>query len=175
MKRLRWISAACYRNLRTKESSVNEYFVLIDIRSSDPGDIDGNYQKERRSCTVIFDCFVAGCGVNFLPAWGAIRSRSGGDRLRRGEQLFELDRPGVWIGPSVMTLILGVELLFTFIRYSGPPLSVTQITPRQVGLALYGPYLLGVEMASMLLLAGLVGAYHLARQKTTSERVGGDE
>jgi NADH-quinone oxidoreductase subunit J len=92
-----------------------------------------------------------------------------------GEQLFELDRPGVWIGPSVMTLILGVELLFTFIRYSGPPLSVTQITPRQVGLALYGPYLLGVEMASMLLLAGLVGAYHLARQKTTSERVGGDE
>ena len=28
-------------------------------------------------------------------------------------------------------------------------------------MALFGPYLLAVELASMLLLAGLVGAYHL--------------
>ena len=35
---------------------------------------------------------------------------------------------------------------------------------RQVGVALFGPYLLGVELASMLLLAGLVGAYHLGRR-----------
>ena len=30
-------------------------------------------------------------------------------------------------------------------------------------MALFGTYLLGVELASMLLLAGLVGAYHLGR------------
>ena len=30
-------------------------------------------------------------------------------------------------------------------------------------MALFGPYLLGVELASMLLLAGLLGAYHLGR------------
>jgi len=29
---------------------------------------------------------------------------------------------------------------------------------------LFGPYVLAVELASMLLLAGLVGAYHLARK-----------
>jgi NADH-quinone oxidoreductase subunit J len=29
-------------------------------------------------------------------------------------------------------------------------------------MALFGPYLLGVEMASVLLLAGLVGTYHLS-------------
>ena len=92
-----------------------------------------------------------------------------------GDQQMEWDSPAVWFGPSMMTIILGAELLFTFISYSGPSLDVTQITPKQVGLALYGPYLLGVEMASMLLLAGLVGAYHLARQKTTSERKGGNE
>ena len=28
---------------------------------------------------------------------------------------------------------------------------------------LFGPYVIGVELASMLLLAGLVGAYHLGR------------
>jgi NADH-quinone oxidoreductase subunit J len=35
------------------------------------------------------------------------------------------------------------------------------IGPTQVGLALFGPYLIGVELASMLLLGALVGAYHL--------------
>jgi NADH-quinone oxidoreductase subunit J len=38
-----------------------------------------------------------------------------------------------------------------------------------VGLALFGPYLLGVELASMLLLAGLVGAYHLGRRQRSAE------
>jgi NADH-quinone oxidoreductase subunit J len=33
-----------------------------------------------------------------------------------------------------------------------------------VGLALFGPYVLAVEIASMLLLAALVGAYHLGRR-----------
>ena len=32
-------------------------------------------------------------------------------------------------------------------------------------MALFGPYLLGVELASMLLLAGLVAAYHLGWRK----------
>ena len=40
-----------------------------------------------------------------------------------------------------------------------------QIPVKSVGLALYGPYLLMVELASMLLLAGLVGAYHLAPKR----------
>ena len=34
-----------------------------------------------------------------------------------------------------------------------------------------GPYLIGVELASMLLLPGLVGAYHLGRHVTKSEDV----
>jgi len=46
------------------------------------------------------------------------------------------------------------------------------VDSRQVGIALYGPYLLAVELASMLLLAGLVGAYHLGKPmlKTTRPR-----
>jgi len=31
-------------------------------------------------------------------------------------------------------------------------------------MVLFGPYLLAVELASTLLLAGLVGAYHLGRR-----------
>ncbi len=37
------------------------------------------------------------------------------------------------------------------------------IPPRAVSLALFGRYLLGVELASILLLVGLVVAYHLGR------------
>ncbi len=38
------------------------------------------------------------------------------------------------------------------------------IGPQDVGAALYGPYVIGVELASMLLLAGLVAAYHLGHR-----------
>jgi len=38
------------------------------------------------------------------------------------------------------------------------------IGPKQVGTALFGPYLLGVELASILLLAGFIGAYHIGRR-----------
>jgi len=35
--------------------------------------------------------------------------------------------------------------------------------PKQLGIALYGSYLVGVELASILLLGALVGACHLGR------------
>ena len=38
-----------------------------------------------------------------------------------------------------------------------------EVTVKQVGIALYGPYLLAVELASMLLLGALVAAYHVAQ------------
>ena len=34
---------------------------------------------------------------------------------------------------------------------------------KQVGISLFGPYAIGVELASLLLMAGLVGAFHLGR------------
>ncbi len=37
------------------------------------------------------------------------------------------------------------------------------ISPKQLGISLFGPYLLVVELASMLLLSGLIGAWHLTR------------
>jgi len=39
------------------------------------------------------------------------------------------------------------------------------IESKQVGIALMGPYMLGVELSSLLLTAGLVGAYHLGKRK----------
>jgi len=71
--------------------------------------------------------------------------------------------PGIWKGPAMLCLILAMELIYTFTLDRATLSAITEITPKQVGIALLGPYVLGVELASMLLLAGLVGAYHLGR------------
>ena len=67
----------------------------------------------------------------------------------------------VWSVLALMTLILLVELIYAFRLEPSQPLVIKDISPIQVSLTLFGPYLLGIELASMLLLAGLVGAYHL--------------
>jgi NADH-quinone oxidoreductase subunit J len=72
--------------------------------------------------------------------------------------------PRVWIGPALLAGILFGELLRVFhsqnaLHYVG----MREISAKAVGIALYGPYLLGVELASMLLLAALVAAYHLGK------------
>ncbi|MDP1666224.1 MAG: NADH-quinone oxidoreductase subunit J [Methylobacter sp.] len=92
--------------------------------------------------------------------------------LNQGQKTIEQERiwlqPGMWIGPSLLALILFVEMLVIVIS-GGSAETGHVVNAKQVGIALYGPYLLAVELASMLLLAGLVGAYHLAKPilKTT--------
>jgi len=81
-------------------------------------------------------------------------------------------RPGIWWGPGLLTTILSIELLYAFMQFGNQPMTAAAISPKQVGIALYGPYLLGVEMASMLLLSGLVGAYYLGRQITEKKPKG---
>ena len=75
-----------------------------------------------------------------------------------------------WRGLVIIAGILLIELIIA-VRLGLPQsLDVIEVTPQQVALSLFGPYLLGVELASMLLLAGLVGAYHLGRRKQENER-----
>jgi NADH-quinone oxidoreductase subunit J len=71
--------------------------------------------------------------------------------------------PGIWTGPSVLAAVLALELIQIFISYPARMSVGNLVGPKQVGIALFGPYVLGVELASILLLAGLIGAYHLGR------------
>ncbi len=70
--------------------------------------------------------------------------------------------PSTWLGPAALVAVLMAELLY--VSQAGPPLKgyVQQIAPKEVAISLLGPYLLGVELASLLLLSALIGAYHLA-------------
>ena len=71
-------------------------------------------------------------------------------------------RPGVWVGPSILAAILFAVLLIVMSGAQQPG-EIHEVPASEVGIALYGPYLLVVELASFLLLAGLIGAYHIAR------------
>lgn len=75
-------------------------------------------------------------------------------------------RPKVWIGPVILSLILLVEL-FLLINNSETPAYESQqaVEPKTVALALFQPYLIGVELAAMLLMAGVVGAAHIGQHK----------
>ena len=97
--------------------------------------------------------------------------------LNQGQKTIEQERawlePGIWIGPSLLALILFAELLLLIVL-GGSAETGLVVNSREVGIALYGPYLLAVELASMLLLAGLVGAYHLGKPILKARRAGRD-
>jgi NADH-quinone oxidoreductase subunit J len=79
-------------------------------------------------------------------------------------------QPRMWIGPTTLAVILIGELLYILSEVASPSASPRVVEPQEVGIALYGPYLIGVELAAMLLLAGLVGAYHLGRRQRDHPR-----
>ena len=73
---------------------------------------------------------------------------------------------GIWIGPSLLAAVLLAELVYVVAGAGSAAQVAVEVSPKEVSLALYGPYVLGVEAASLLLLAGLVGAFHLGRRLT---------
>jgi len=77
--------------------------------------------------------------------------------------------PGMWLGPAILAMILVMELIYLLVSYPGRLTGTTVVAPKQVGIALFGHYLLGVELASILLLAGLIGAYHIGRRGNVNE------
>ncbi len=74
--------------------------------------------------------------------------------------------PRVWIGPAILCAVLLAELGYLILQPPALPAGdIVMVDPKAVGKSLFGPYILAVELAGMLLMAGIVGAYHLGRQK----------
>jgi NADH-quinone oxidoreductase subunit J len=81
----------------------------------------------------------------------------------------------IWIGPSLLAAILALELIYLFALNATGRTGGSEVIPGQVGITLLGPYVLGVELASLLLLAALVAAYHLGRHTLPEEQGGAEE
>jgi NADH-quinone oxidoreductase subunit J len=74
-------------------------------------------------------------------------------------------KPGMWMLPALLCLVLLIELAYLIAQNKAPSTGITPVAPKEVGRSLFGPYILAVELSAMLLMAGIVGAYHLGRQK----------
>lgn len=74
-------------------------------------------------------------------------------------------RPSAWIGPGVVSAMLLTVLVWVLHEERGRTGEPAVVSPQEVGVALFGPYLIGVQLAALLLLAGLVGASHLRRHE----------
>lgn len=73
-------------------------------------------------------------------------------------------KPSIWIAPSVLAAVLLFEMVYIITQAPTEIAGHTVVGPKQVGIFLFGPYLLTVELGSLLLLAALIAAYHLGRR-----------
>ena len=70
--------------------------------------------------------------------------------------------PLAWIGPMLLSALVLGSLLGGILGANGA-IGTGTVDAKQVGIALFGPWLLAVELASLLLLGALVAAWHLGR------------
>ena len=80
-------------------------------------------------------------------------------------------QPSLWIGPGIVSLLLLVVMVYAILTANDQGIDGTVIDAKAVGISLFGPYVLAVELASMLLLAGLVVAFHVGREERQGEVV----
>ena len=70
-----------------------------------------------------------------------------------------------WVGPGILSAVLFAETIY-IVRGDGTWLPGDRVVePREVSVALFTSYTLIVELASMLLLGGLISAFHIGRRE----------
>lgn len=78
-------------------------------------------------------------------------------------------KPSAWAWPAGLATLLLAELIYVTAHAARPSGPMHVVTPKEIGISLFGPYAIGVELASLLLMSGLVGAYHLGRRASREE------
>lgn len=71
----------------------------------------------------------------------------------------------IFVVPAILSAILLAELIYIVVDTDNSSVITANIDSKEVGMSLYGPYVIGVELSGILLMSGIVGAYHLGRQK----------
>jgi NADH-quinone oxidoreductase subunit J len=74
-------------------------------------------------------------------------------------------KPNVWIGPSILSVLLLGEMIYLLLQTEHPATDLHIIEPKQVALSLFGKYVIAVELTGFLLMAGIVGAAHIGKHK----------
>ena len=73
--------------------------------------------------------------------------------------------PRMWIVPSILAALLLIIFIYVLKEFKYEQTTAEIIGPKQVGITMFTKYLLAVEISAILLLAGIIGGYHLGKQK----------
>ena len=77
-------------------------------------------------------------------------------------------RPYMWLIPIGLAAVLFIDLTFAVYSTSFPEITRDIISPKDLGLYLFTRYLPAVEITAILLLVGVIGAFHLGSQEKKS-------
>jgi len=77
----------------------------------------------------------------------------------------ELFYKKIFIGPSIISLALLLEMIYILIHQASLPVATNVIPPDAVGKLLFTKYILVVELAAFLLISGIIGAHHLGQKE----------
>jgi NADH-quinone oxidoreductase subunit J len=86
------------------------------------------------------------------------------------EQEKQWTKLNMWPVPCFLATVLLAEFIYVLLTSGYGITGYQVIQPKEVGLELFGHYLLVVELVSMVLLVGLLGAYHLTRENIAAKK-----
>ncbi|QIQ41764.1 MAG: NADH-quinone oxidoreductase subunit J [Buchnera aphidicola (Microlophium carnosum)] len=74
-------------------------------------------------------------------------------------------KPAFWIGPSLLSFILLLSMTYAIFFLKEKKIDGLLIDAKIVGINLFGPYMLLVELSSILLLSALIVVFHIGTEK----------
>ncbi|QCI20899.1 NADH-quinone oxidoreductase subunit J [Buchnera aphidicola (Hyperomyzus lactucae)] len=75
-----------------------------------------------------------------------------------------------WIGPIILSLILFLSMTYAIFFLKEKQIEGLLIDTKMIGINLFGPYVLLVELSSMLLLSALVVVFHIGTEKNITHK-----
>lgn len=86
----------------------------------------------------------------------------GGESVKFERQIV---KPRIWILPVLLAIILLAEIAYMIMNTEVTTFPGEYVGAADVGQSLFTKYAIAVELAAIMLLAAVVGAYHLGRKK----------
>jgi NADH-quinone oxidoreductase subunit J len=94
--------------------------------------------------------------------------------LNLGEVAVQTERAWLpkkmWIGPGILSGILFALIFYTIMQGERQWAAIEVIGPQEVGRELFGPYIVAVQLAGLMLLAGLIAATLLSKRLRFKEK-----
>ncbi|QCI16992.1 NADH-quinone oxidoreductase subunit J [Buchnera aphidicola (Aphis helianthi)] len=78
--------------------------------------------------------------------------------------------PIFWLAPSCLTLILFLSMTYVIFFLKEKKIDFFITNTKIIGISLFGPYLLLIELASFLLLSALVVVFHIGTEKKLNQK-----